>query len=362
MFAVRETMRLRGARWLFFVGVGLTLGAGGAAGQTSSDNAVIDTIRARTDIDIGDQNRIADWMRTAVRTLNNAGRQDANAALREFRKKVLDQYEHRGNSDPFKTQWAVQLTDIATGEFARSGLDPILERSLARVLVDLNRADTMDGLMAGLFSKDQAARFLCLTGLAALKSSISADKDRLGRAVQALRQVGLAATNPVVLSAVYEALGFSRQIDAVFDVYLELFDQRLDRRRNATVFVDEAEIAAFEFFGDGAVVAALRADQKYKLGARLAVFLRMDAERYKTPNLGPAERDAVEKRLITAEECLALLVGGGSTGAVRKELKAGAHNNREAVVDATYKWIGHPRKQTPGVLNEDPWNVPIGAP
>ena len=49
-------------------------------------------------------------------------------------------------------------------------------------------------------------------------------------------------------------------------------------------------------------------------------------------------------------------------GNIRNELAAGGHDRREAILQEAYKWVGHPDTNTTAVLNQAPWNVPVGAP
>jgi hypothetical protein len=140
---------------------------------------------------------------------------------------------------------------------------------------------------------------------------------------------------------------------------------RLEQRRGKVVFVDRAELDALEFFRQPAVLNALNANQKADLANRLATFLRLDAERYSSRDLGgdiaARERECVERRLDALEACLAALVGGGG-GDVRGDLKQGGHGRRQVIMQQVYAWIGHPATQRAGALNKAPWNVPIGAP
>ncbi len=47
---------------------------------------------------------------------------------------------------------------------------------------------------------------------------------------------------------------------------------------------------------------------------------------------------------------------------IRAELEEGGYEQRAEVLKEAYKWVGDPDAQTPGTLNAEPWNVPIGAP
>ena len=346
-----------------WVGVLLGLYCSGVNAQpTASEDAIIRPIQPMSTIGGGDQRRIGDWVRNRVEELIAAASLDEPGTFSQFRKRVGKLYRDPINTQAFKSELTVQVTRIAAQMFADGNLHVMVARALARVLVDMGGAGTYAGLIAGLRSKDQSARYLCARELTSLQSNIMQDRARLDQTVAALRQAGEVEHSPVVLSRIYLALAYPGQVEAVFDAYMALFDKRLEYRRGSAVLVDRAEADAFDYFRQSAVIAALNADQKSTLAGRLAVFLSLDARRYSTANLGIEEREHLERRLDGLEACLEELVGTAQGGDIRGELKAGAYERREAALQQAYRWIGNPTTQTPGALNTAPWNVPIGAP
>lgn len=333
----------------------LILGPTVASAQNPGcEDANIDAMRGRSDIGASDQRRIQEWVE----------RQVANfAGWNAFRTCLQTQREHPNNSEPFRLQLATQTTEVAIRQFALPNLDEELARALAQVLFDMNRPETYRALIAALEVKHAAARYLCVRALAAQKRPIAADRARLDGTVQALLRAGRAETSPAVLGRIYEALGFTGQLASVFDAYIQLLDRRLVLRRQGAVVEDGAEIPAFEFFRQDAVAGSLTVDQRSQLVARVTVFLRLDAERYNTPVLTFDEIDRIERMLEAAEAVVAKLVGGAGTGGrIRDALAAGAHENRRAVLQEAYRWVGNPDTRTSGALNGAPWNVPPGAP
>ncbi len=322
------------------------------AQEALSGDEVMNGIRERTDIGVGDQGRIAGWVEGEVQKFTEFLR---------FRERFGKQYNDVKNSEQFRVQLAAQTAQVAVQQFVKPDLDGNIAHALAQVLTDMNRPETFPGLIAGLESSDVRGRYFCAKGLIALHGLIAGDKDRLGQTVQALRETGLAETDPVVLGRVYEALAFPGQVADVFDAYLALFDKRLTARRGPVVVADGAENYAYELFRTSEVSGALSADQKSKLAVRVAVFLRMDAERYNNPNLKFDEIDRLERALDGAEDILTTLVGA-TGGKIREELSSGGHGNRAAVLQEAYKWVGNPETGQAGALNTAPWNVPVGAP
>lgn len=331
------------------------------AQPSAQEDAIIRPIQRLQSIGEGDQGRIGRWVRNRVKELTSAAGTGEPMAFRTFRERLGELYRDPQNTQAFKTELVVQVTQLATDKFADTKLDGTVALALARVLVDMGGRETYAGLVAGLKLKDQGTRLLCAKGLEKLQSHIAQDKAKLDQTVVALREAGVVERNSVSRSWVYLALAYPDQVEAVFDAFMAIFDTRLELRRGAAVFVDRAEVDAFDFFRQSGVLSSLSSEQKSALAQRLAVFLRFDAQRYSAENVPFAERENLERRLVSLEECLEFLVGSGG-GDIRGELRAGGHERRDAVAQQAYRWIGHPTTQKPGALNEAPWGVPIGAP
>lgn len=337
-----------------------------AAAQSRLD-AQMDTIRPLSSMGGSDQRRIAQWIQAEFDGLKQgvAGSSDqqGNAdAFRAFRKRLGSEYDNAQNSSAFLTELASQTSQIAIAQFANPNLDETLSWSLARVLVDFGSPQVVTGLVAGLGSKVQTTRYLCAVGLGAQKATIAADQDLLQQCVSALQEAGSTEGSAVVLSYIYIALSMENQIGVVLDPILAILDQRLAKRRGGTKVADRAEVDIIEFFGRSGVADALSPAQKTKVVSRLAVFFRLDAERYQVSDLAFDELDALERRIAGGEASLRLIVGGQPGGNATKQLATGGHANRATVLEEVYKWIGHPEDNTQGVLNGAPWSVPVGAP
>ena len=330
------------------------------AQDASVSDEQIDQIRGMQNIGVGDQGRIGKWVEAQVTGLATADPAD-QAAFRGFLDKLDAQYTNRGNTGPFAAELAAQLTNVAKTWFAKMDVSATVAQALALILVRMDRVETVEGLLLGLESRVDATRALCARGLAKLRVSIAAGNSGLDRTIQALRAAGSKESDSVALGYMYSALAYPGHAASVFDVYMELFDKRLDARRASGAIVDRAEVEAFEYFRIPAVRNALSADQKAGLAQRLAVFLRLDAQRYHSDELEHGERDALERRLDGAEAILAALVPGAG-GDLCGELRKGGHASREAVLQQAYRWVGHPETNDAGALNAAPWNVPVGAP
>lgn len=350
-----------------------------ARAQAPGSDDAIDQIRKLDEIRTLDQERIEEWVQKEVDLLaglsggSERGPLDASQ-FKTFVARFASQYTHAGNTTAFRVQFATQTAGVAAAEYAKADLATTVAISLARVLLDMNAAEVISGQMAGLAASDSTARLLSASGLVQQRDAIRKEQGRLGAVIAALRAAGTEESDSLVLGRVYEALAYGNQMQPVLEAYLDIFDKRLAYRRGAAVVADGAELQAYEFFRTRTVVAALNPSQKKDLVSRLAVFLRLDAERYndstlvppsdpKVPDLGYYERDRLERMLDAVEELLATLVGSGAAGGeIRKAFASGGYESRAVVLEQAYRWVGHPTTNESGALGAAPWNVPIGAP
>lgn len=345
-------------------------------GVVTAQNAVdeaINAIRQLSSIGPNDQRQIKSWIEGRVDQLGaetNAERPDGfnDKAFRTFRATMQGQFEHKNNTPEFIKSFSEQTAVVATEKFGQTGVPSSVSRGLARSLVDQDRIETIPGLIAGLQVDDEPTRYLCARGLSAQRIAIGQDNTVFSQVSQALGAAGAREKSGFIVGRIYEALNFPNQVAAVFPIYLQIIDARLASRRSGAN-ADIAEVFAYEFFR--AVASGLDNNQKTELVRRLAVFLRLDAQRYNNPalqppsnttapDLGYTERDALERRLDGCEAILEIVVGSGKGGNLRGELAKNGYAGRTAVLQEAKKWYGDGKNT--GILNSAPWNVPSGAP
>ncbi len=334
-----------------------------SAQDTPGEDDIINAVRPLGTIGPGDQRRIGDWVQARVDSLaRTPPAERADSAIR-FRERFRDQVSRPDNTAAFKQQFPAQTAAVAVTQFANPNLDPFVGRALGRVLLDMAGAETVPAFLAGLKSKDPATRYFCAEGLLSQRSAIAADKDSLDKMAKAIREAGQVETSPVVLGRLYLALSApANQAGAVFDTYGAIFEKRLQYRRGPVGGADGAENDAFEYFRNSAILGTLSQQQKEQLSRSLAVFLRLDAQRYAAPDLDFEEIDRLERALEAEEEILSSLVGAGKGGNIRDVLNSGGYEQRGDVLTQAYLWIGDAGANQQGALNAAPWNVPIGAP
>ncbi len=340
-------------------------------GQPSAGDD-LDTLRTLTKFGGTDQRLIGEWIdkqfKQLASELSSGDKDDdssddmGEAVFVKFRGIFNAQYKNSKNTSQFQTEFASQLGQAAIQQFGKHGKQPWIENTISRVLLDMARIETLDGLLAGFKSTSQATRYYCAQALADLGDTIAADQTMLDKVVDSLRQAGVAESNAVVLSRIYLALAYGpSHLGKVFDVYDAIFESRLTRRRSGARVVDYGEIDAFEFLRSSSVIAALTQPQKVKLAILVGTFMRMDAERLGTGMVKQHEIEAIMRRLDGEEAILAGLVGNSGRG-IRDALGQGGFGNRAAIMSAVYAWVGDPKAKSPGTLNAAPWNGPIGLP
>lgn len=372
-------MRTHVSRLILLLSLPVLLALTVRAQNTTAQDAQIDTIRRLSTIGVNDQERIRDWIQDRVGELgampgSHDGTDGFNAAaFKAFRDRVRQQLAHPSNTPAFTSALTNQMVTVAFAEFGKAGAGATVSRSIARVLVDMDRPETVPGLTAGVALADHAARFLCVRGLVMQRSVIAQDKNLLGQVVQAVQAAGVKESNTAVLGRLYEAIAIASDVGTVFEAYTAIFDARLSSLRAGAVKVDGSEIFALQFFTGQGVRAGLDANQKAELVRRLAVFLRAYAQRYNdpeiahsansnAPDLGYYEREKLERLLVLSEEVLEGIVGTGKGGAIRDVLGANGFEGRADVLREARRWVGDADTNTRGALSEAPWNVPVGAP
>ncbi|MEK6676922.1 MAG: hypothetical protein AABZ47_14875 [Planctomycetota bacterium] len=337
------------------------------------EDATIDTIRDLQTISQTDQGRIREWVQKQVEQNLAQPAGSGSATFTQFRSRLQSQYTNSKNSPAFRSQLAAQTAVVVAAELVKPNIKPAPAEAMARVLLDMNGIDTFPGLLAGLKCSIPAARYLCLRGLTLQKENIAKDKQKLTDAVVAIQTAGVNEDSPIILSQTYRALAYSTQVADVLPAYLALFDHRLSLRRERNQRVAGAELDAFEFFRTPGVANALSAEQKAQLAQRVAVFLRLDAERYsrsaverKTDGTISGELESEEvvgmERSMEAAETVLISLGAGKTAGIADELGKGGHARRAEVLAQAHKWVGNSTTKEQGILNAAPWNVPIGAP
>ncbi len=316
---------------------------------------VLNSIREMGTVGAGDARRIGEWVKGKVTALEKSEAQDK---VRRFIESFEAQRLHRANTAAFVDALAEQTATVAREWFAKKDLSWQTGMALGRVLVSMDRVQTIPAFLEGLGSRVEPVRYLSAKGLVGQQDAIAANRNQRNQVVAAVKDAGQAETKGVILQYLYSAIAYRPLTPEVFDAYVAILDARLARRRAGAMKCDGGEIELYEFFRTAAILDSLNNAQKTALVQRLAVLLRMDAQRYGTPNLDFIEQDHLERCLEGNEAILTPLAGPG--GNITQQLSNAA--GPSAVLQQMHLWVGNQATGVTGKLSGPPWNIPDGAP
>jgi hypothetical protein len=285
----------------------------------------------------------------------------------EFVSRFMAQFNNTNNTLSFNEKLAERASLKFIEQFNRGAdLNPVAARAMANVLSQLRSVSAREALLLGLKSTDQAVRYLCAKGLARIIDGVSADARLTQVTLDAIAEAAAKETNAVVAAAMYEALQYgSDHTPKVLIAILTVFDGRLGLMRTSLQNVDAAEIPAIQFISQ---LSGLSNDDKVAIVGRLAVLLRLSVEAYEDADSQGAEaelrRDSLEQMIVILEELIESVVNpSGKKPDIRGQL-AKQEKGSPSVVPAMkielLLWIG--TAQDEGLLNKEPWKVPVGAP
>ncbi|GJM25248.1 MAG: hypothetical protein DHS20C16_16630 [Phycisphaerae bacterium] len=288
----------------------------------------------------------------------------------DFVSRFMDQYNNANNTASFKEKLAERASLRIIEQFNRGAeLNPVAARAMADVLSRLGSVSARDALLLGLKSTDQVVRYLCAKGLALIIDGVSADARLTQVTLDAIVEAAAKETNAVVAAAMYEALRYGNDhTSKVLAAILKVLDGRLEFMRASLQSVDAAETSVIHFISQ---FNGLSTEDKVAIIGRLAVLLRLSVEAYEDAssqgNEAEARLDVLEQMIVLLEELIESIVNpSGKSPDIRSEMsKMSKKDSNERAVVAAMKielllWIG--TEQSEGLLNKDPWKVPVDAP
>lgn len=328
------------------------------AQQATRLDAEVDAIRAQSSFSPAEEQVIGQWVAEKVSTLGDRPDPDA---YRAFVTRLDAERLNVSNSAAFLRALAAAISSVAETRLSRESTNSTVARGLTKAMYDLDRIEAAPGLIAGLSSPSQGARYLSAKGLGRLADRIEADKGVKVQVIAAVHAAGVREANPYVLRQMYAALVFPSLAPESLNAILAMVDRRIERRREGVRAVDGAEVPVTRYLRDPspAIRGALKNEQKAEIVQRLAFLLRSYAQRYRDSGVPDEERETIELLLDGIEDILAAFVPSGG-GNIRGRMSTDL--DPAGIWAETVRWVGDPESQTAGVLNGQPWNVPIGAP
>lgn len=325
-----------------------------AAAQTVDDPAM-EELRQRAPAGANDDRTIDQWLTGLLTKLSAAS--DPKGAKRDFVESLARVRDDRTTNPAFRDALAIRLGAIATTQLAKGNQLPgHAAEAISQALRAANHPGTIPGLAAALSYPRETVRYFGAAGLHSLRDAIADNPNQMNAAISAIAEAGAKETSAVVVERLYRACSFAGAPAGAIDAITVTLASRVDRYRQGAVLADFAEPAAFEYL----TKARPTQTQAAAIIGSLAVFLRLDVERYAAGVFIPGEKSAIEVRLDACESLIESLCGC-TGGNVRDEGQAGGAGATIRMQLELDKWIGVPG-QGNGVLNAAPWHVPPGAP
>lgn len=330
---------------------------GQEAGLTDAAKA-LDELRGRPPAGEKDDRVLDAWIQEELARLDEDPTDLERA--KAFQRRCIAQIANAGNAPEFVARLADRVGALFAPRLADCDkLAPPAARAMAVVLRQFDRAGVIDALEVGLKCESrQDVRYLCAQGFARLRTNIAVNPVLMERALRILRTAGQAETSGMVVSQIYDALSFQSgdRLSDAMEAMLDVLEARIEKRRAASV-CDGGELTFLGF------VTANRPPNRAltdRLVPLLAVQLRLDVSRLEEENVDEYEKARLLASIDAGEALLTDLASPSAPPNVRSALRKGDDVRMlEAKIELN-KWIGTPN--APGVLNAQPWNVPVGAP
>jgi len=318
----------------------------------TGDQALED-LRKRNPAGDNDTQILKNWLKAEFDKITGP-----NPETGRFRGVVRTVRNDGATSDAFREALMTRLGEFARDQLASADLPRKAAAELVRTLSDANDPRVIPGYLNGLNHSEQEIRYLSAKGMQDIRNQIGDDAPAF---IAGLQQRGVAEENGVVVERIYLALAFPNPTDELVGALNAILAARVERYRQGAVLVDNAEPTLLNYLGGVRLTDA----QARGIVRQLAVFLRLDVADFgaaaERGQFLPGQRDSIERRICIIEEFLRQSVrpGQGLGGDICRKL------GEIPVLPAALQfelnnWIGTP--QTPGVLNDNPWNVPTGAP
>lgn len=287
---------------------------------------------------------VQDRVQAMVRATRDVDRVDARQALIEWLKPGTPQFRAAGAA--IATE---ELTSVLSGGKLSAGLDAVL------IIGELRHPATRDALIAALNSRFAAVRYRGALGIQHLLDQLT-EPSAYQPVIGALADAGERETSSSVVRVIYRALDFSqaqKDFTGANEVAIAL----------ARIFAARFEYSEHDPTPDaaGCAVALRIARQLKEPPTRLVAGLTFVLRRL----VGMAREDAESVRVDVVESCETALHGLLEAHGVQTRNLPRVTDLIRAKADAKQldaalaALLGAEDK--PGVLNQAPWNLPVGG-
>ena len=332
------------------------------AGAQTGDDAVFEELKTHGSLGPDDNPILDQWLSDRVSELVvalQAGNLNNFARVEQKLWGVIKTlFGQSAVTEAFKTRLAERAALQFAEHFANNNpVPPEVARALVRLLRHMNRVETLPGLQTALRSTDVAVRYLGAEGLRDLRDRIGSDAQLARKVIADLGNAGGGEENGVIVGAIYRALHYSNQVSESLSAIGAVLSARAALFRAGRNIVERAEIDAILFLEPHH--GQLSQPQRAQAVRDLAVLLQFYGIKYLDPAIRPADKQLLERLIFRAEDLLEKIVQPAQRAvSMRNALRDQPNVTRNLPVELA-KWIG--AIGAPGLLNQAPWDVPIGG-
>lgn len=317
----------------------------------------IDALREQSSISSDDQQRIARWIESRAADIeSSAGDADrVSGIVREMVGK-LDRA-----TPAFRTAFVEETVKVGRSRFTSSA--PAVKRALAEVLQVADEPAALDGLLAALQCDDVIARWRAAMGLISLRDRVGAAAPNV---LSSLEQAARTEPHPLVRQTIYRAMLIPDRLDDGLAKLSSALASRRPQLEQAPPSAFQAEVELFSrLAAENSVLRTADVRGRADLARALAQYLVISVGRYLSisSDASPQDKERFERLVLQSERALRVsareVAGGSDAPDVTGALTNGGADVDEKLRAQLDKWVG--TEGTPGVLNQAPWDVPLGG-
>lgn len=329
-------------------------------GQSGND-AVFNELQTHAMLGPDDDPVLDVWLVEVVEqlvTASKGGIEDFAQKGKEARVRVETLVRDADVSEAFKTHLAQRAAAQFNDRFAGDNPAPaVVARALVRLLRAMDRIETLPALQAATRSDDPAVRFLAVEGHRDLGDRMGRDAQLSRATITSLGDVGMGEESGVIVGAVYRAVQIPNFTSESLSTMIDVLNARARRFQQGRNIPELAEFDAYVFLNQNA--SQLTQAQRAQVAGDVAAFLKYYVGAYSSPLIRPADKHLLETLIFPAEALLETLVAPNQRApSLRTALRDRQDTAQNLPVELA-KWIG--ATGSPGLLNQPPWSLPIGA-
>lgn len=325
---------------------------GSALAQNATDTLA--PMRTKAQLDPSDLQALGQYFDAAIEALHS--RITDPKAARRYLNTIAADYNHADNQPAFRNAYVEQLVQKTVEQL--SSADVPLATTLLMAVKQMQDIRTLVVYQSGLSSSIDAVRLLSFSGLESIRTPLDNSTNELTAVLSLLEKQLAQEKSTIILNRAYQLLSFNAQKELQIRILVAGLKRRLDSYAQTGSIAEQIDLTLYNRLLN--FRASIGAADRGPLINLLAAVLVHYTHRYIYSDLSQSARDNLVVAITQAEKLLAELTeikpeSGGLTSACQS---AGAERQQN-IKNALFKWVGS--AAAPGVLNGNPWQVPVNA-